>query len=272
MFQEQWVDDAAISYAAVEDSIPKQAVIRLVELLSGKRRIVRAYLNARRSLQPGAGIFASAMRSLDLKVAYDAGKLATMPTQGPLVVVANHPFGVIDGLVLCHLVSLIRKDFKVVAMNTLCNVPEVREHVLPINFADTRAAAQTSARSRRAAKMHLEAGGCLIIFPAGAVSTSRRVFGLATDTEWHPFVARLIIGTQAGVLPVYFEGQNSFFFQLVSRFSVTLRLSLLMQEAARRIGTKVEVRIGGFHSFDSLRGYVEPKALISHLRTVTYAS
>ena len=266
LFERRWIGNADISYAAPEDSAPKQAVIRLVEQLSGKRRIIKAYRHVCRSHRPGADIFASAVNSLDLTVAYDASKLVAVPREGPLVVVANHPFGVIDGLVLCHLIALARRDFKVVAMSTLCCVPEIREHVLPINFAATREAAQISARSRRLAKMHLNAGGCVIIFPAGAVSTSRHVFGPAEDAEWHPFVARLIVAAGAPVLPVHFTGQNSLLFQLVSQFSSTLRLSLLMQEAAKRIGTKVDARIGDVLPFDHLRAFTEPKALIDHLR------
>ena len=134
------------------------------------------------------------MRGLDVNVHYDAARLAAVPRRGPLVVVANHPFGVVDGLVLCHLVSLVRDDFKVVAMSTLCRVPEVRDYVLPINFADTPEAAATSARSRREARALLKDGGCLIIFPGGAVSTSREPFGRAVDNDWHPFAGRLIMG------------------------------------------------------------------------------
>jgi putative hemolysin len=124
-----------ISYAAPEDSVPRQAMIRLVERLSGRQRIVRAYEEARRSLRPGDDIWALAVRSLGIAVRYSADRLAAVPRQGPLVVVANHPFGVVDGLVVCHLIASVRTDFKIVAMSTLCRVPEVRDHVLPINFA-----------------------------------------------------------------------------------------------------------------------------------------
>jgi putative hemolysin len=271
MRSDGWIGEHAISYAAAEDSAPKQAVIRLVERLSGKQRIVRAYLDAQRALRSGDDIFAIAMRTLELSVVYDARKLEAIPRTGPLVVVANHPFGVIDGLVLCHLIRLARPDFKVVAMSTLCRVPEVRDHVLPINFAETRQAAQTSAQSRRAAKRHLESGGCLIIFPAGAVSTARRVFGPAEDGDWHPFVGRLVQSTRATTLPVYFRGQNSLMFQLASRISPTLRLSLLMQEAVRRIGTEIEVHVGRPIGFEQIGHLNDPKALTRQLRAETYA-
>jgi putative hemolysin len=260
-----------ISYAAPEDSLPRQVVIRLIERLSARRRILRAYEEARSTLRPGDDIWAVAMRCLDITLRYSAEKLAAVPRKGPLVVVANHPFGVVDGLAVCHLVASLRTDFKVVAMSTLCRVPEIREHVLPIDFAGTRAAATVSARSRRAARALLDAGGCLIIFPAGAVSTARRLLGPADDADWHPFVGRMIIDHEAAVLPVRFEGKNGLLFQLASRVSPMLRLSLLLQEAANRMGTTVDAHVGDVLPFAALRAIRDPKALVDHLRRVTYA-
>src|SRR5262249_9014542 len=152
----------------------------------------------------------------------------------------------------------------------LCHMPEVREHVLPINFANTRDAIATSARSRSAARLLLAGGGCVLIFPAGAVSTSRQPFGPAEAAPWHPFVGRLILSTAACLLPVYFAGQNSWLFQMASRVSPTLRLSLLLREAARRIGSEVEAHVGDVLTFDTLSTFNDPKALVDHLRSVTY--
>ena len=271
MFGRATLSSEAITYAALEDSGLKQAVIRLIERVSGQRRLVRLYQEARRGLRPGDDIFGVAVRSLDLRLRCNAERLATVPRTGPLVVVANHPFGVVDGLVLCHLAAQVRPDFKVVAMSTLCRVPEVRDHVLPINFANTREAVATSARSRAAARAHLRAGGCLVIFPAGGVSTAENVFGPAIDAPWHPFAGRLVQGAEAAVLPVRFAGQNSRLFQLVSRISPTLRLSLLMGEARSRIGSEVRVQIGDVLPYDELRAIAAPKALVEHLRQVTHA-
>lgn len=259
-----------LTYAAPDDPLPKQAVIRLVERLSGRARLERLYGEVRRSLRPGDNVWARAVHQLRLRVPHDADRLAAVPRQGPLVVVANHPFGVIDGLVLCYLTSLVRPDLKVVAMSTLRRVPEVRPYVLPIDFAGTREALAESARSRTAARAHLARGGCLVIFPAGAVSTSRTPLGPAVDADWHPFVGRLVAGAGATVLPVYFAGQNTRLFQLASRISPTLRLALLMREAARRVGREVEVGVGAPVPFDSLRGLDGAGRLAEHLRDVTY--
>ncbi len=271
MMRSQPFDDIALSYAAPEDGKLKQAVIRVVERLSGQHRAERIYREVKRGLGPGSNVWGEAVRGLNVKVDYDAARLASVPRTGPLVVVANHPFGVVDGLVLCHLVSQVRADFKVVAMSTLCRVPEVRDYVLPINFAETPEAAATSARSRREARSLLRSGGCLIIFPGGAVSTARAPFGRAVDNEWHPFAGRLIMGSRAAVLPVHFEGQNSRLFQLVSRVSMTLRISLLVRETLRRIGSDVRVRIGAVLSFEELGPTSDPKALVAALRALTYA-
>jgi putative hemolysin len=271
MLSYQRLEEPALSYAAPEDGRLKRAVIRTVERLSGQERAQRIYREVKAGLGPQSNVWAEAVRGLNVRVAYDAERLAAVPRSGPLVVVANHPFGVVDGLVLCHLVSLVRHEFKVLAMSTLCRVPEVRDYVLPINFAETAEAAATSARSRREARLLLKAGGCLIVFPGGAVSTSREPFGRAVDADWHPFTGRLILASRAAVLPVQFEGQNSRLFQLVSRFSYTLRLSLLVRETLSRMGSDIHVRIGDVLPFEVLGATGDPKRLVDRLRVLTYA-
>lgn len=260
---------AIISYAAPEDGPLKRAVIRLVELASGQRLLLRRYRQAREQVGGEGDIWSLALRSLDITPVFDPARLAAIPRTGPLLVVANHPFGVVDGLMICDLVAKVRKDFKVVAMSTLNRIPEVRAHVLPINFAGTREAMTTSARSRAAARATLAGGGCLIIFPAGGISTARRPFGPAIDGPWHPFVGKLAIATRATVLPVHFAGQNSDLFQVASWISLTLRLSLLLREAIRLIGRELTVRIGDPLPFAALPP-LKAEELTLHLRAVTY--
>lgn len=261
------------TYAAPEDGGAKGAFIRTVERLSGRTRLDRVYARARAGFRPGDDPFAAAVAGLRLTVRHDPARLAAVPREGhPLVVVANHPFGLVDGLALCHLAGTARRDVRVVAMSTLRAIPEIRDRVFPINFAPTRAAAAESARARHAARAHLAAGGSLVIFPAGAVSTARSPLGPAADGPWHPFVGRLVAGAEAAVLPVRFGGQNSRLFQFASRASQTLRLALLMGEAASRIGTEIEAVVGEVIPFDDLRPLAaDPQALTDRLRRVTLA-
>jgi putative hemolysin len=86
----------------------------------------------------------------------------------------------------------------------------------------------------------------------------------------YPLTGRLVQGAEAAVLPVRFEGQNSRLFHLASRVSPTLRLSLLLREAVRRMGSEVVVRVGEAVPFEDLRAFADPKALVGHLRRVTY--
>ena len=113
MLHSQPLSQVALSYAAPEDSALKQGVIRLVETLSGQQRAEQIYREVKRGLRPDSNVWSEAVRGLAINIHYDAARLAAVPQHGPLVVVANHPFGVADGLILCHLVSLVRQDFKV---------------------------------------------------------------------------------------------------------------------------------------------------------------
>src|SRR6185437_9577476 len=196
--------------------------------------------------------FDAAMRRLELRIVANEDALARWPKTGPLVVVANHPFAALDGLIICHLVSKVRSDFRVLTNSVLHRAEEVRTFLLPVDFADTQAALQTNLRTRAEAKLHLTKGGCLIVFPAGGVST--------TPSLWH---------SRAVDAPVFFAGQNSRLFQLASHVSMTLRLSLLFKEIHDRIGTAVHVRVGDVIACDTLPS--ERQLFMRALRERTYA-
>jgi putative hemolysin len=188
-----------------------------------------------------------------------------------VVVVANHPFGVLDGIVIGYLVGRVRPDFKVLTHSLLCRVAELQPYLLPIDFAETPAATATNLRSRAEALSWLGNGGVLVVFPGGAVSTSERLFGRrAVDPEWKLFTAKAITRAQATVVPMFFEGQNSRLFQVASHISLTLRLSLLFNEVRNKIGSVVAVRIGAPVAYAELSHIADRKALADYLRRATY--
>jgi putative hemolysin len=258
------------SYAAPDDPWVKRALIRLVERATGQPYLKWQYLSYRAHPDPGS-FWAAAIRRLELKVQCNEETLETWPRTGAFVVVANHPFGVLDGLVISHLTAKVRNDFKVLTNAVLNRAEEIREHLIPIDFAETEEALHTNLRSRAEAKLHLMHGGCLIVFPAGGASTVKKVWHRrAFDTEWKVFIGRLITQAKAPVAPVYFAGQNSRLFQIASHISMTLRLALFFKEVYNKIGATLPVRVGPPIPYEELARF-DRKVLMDHLRDVTYA-
>ncbi|HMB77594.1 MAG TPA: lysophospholipid acyltransferase family protein [Kiloniellaceae bacterium] len=259
-----------LSYANPADPLERRLFIGAVEKMTGQLRLKRLYRHYQLHGDKTASFWDEAVKRLGLKLDCDMTALAKIPKSGPLVVVANHPFGVIDGLVLCHLVSRIRPDIKVMAHEVLLRAPEIREFILPISFTGSRAARVGNIESCRRAIAHVKSGGPLVIFPSGGIATAERLFGRAVDLPWQPFAARVMIAARATVLPVYFEGQNSHLFQAVSRLSQPGREALLMREAARRIGSAVPLRIGAPIPFETLERMGDAEAILHQLRQITY--
>ncbi|MEI9995462.1 MAG: lysophospholipid acyltransferase family protein [Rhizomicrobium sp.] len=265
-------DIDTFSYADPADPRLKRLFIRIVERITGQPYLKWLYDDNRANPVPGEDFWDAAVRKLELHVKYNADALAKWPKAGPLVVVANHPFGVLDGLLICHLVAKVRKDFRVLTNAVLLRAEEVKEFLLPVDFAETEEALKTNLRTRAEAKSHLMKGGCLVVFPAGGVSTTPTIWHKrAIDTEWKNLTARLIAQAKAPVAPVYFAGQNSRLFQIASHISMTLRLSLIFKEVHDRIGSDVHIRLGDILPYDRLAGINDRQSVMDKLKEITYS-
>jgi putative hemolysin len=260
------------SYASPEDPLFRRWVIRAIEVMTGQPKLKRLYLENQTNPMPGESFWDAAVRKLNLKIDVNRQELAQIPPTGPCVIVANHPFGVLDGILICWLVAQVRTDFKVLTNALLYRAEEVRPFLLPIDFEETKAALETNLKSRAESKKLLEDGGVLVIFPGGTVSTTKKPFDkVAEDPEWKTFTARMIIQGKAPVVPVFFAGQNSRLFQICSHVSMTLRLSLLFKEVHDRIGKTLSLRIGKRIPYTDLTAIKDRKELMDFLRTQTYA-
>jgi putative hemolysin len=261
----------AVTYCNPEDPLLRRSLVRSVEFLTGQPKINGIYQSYRRDASGGGGDFwADAMDKLALTIRYDPDCLARVPREGALLVVANHPYGVVDGLGLCYLVSQIRPDFKFIAHATFGRAPELEPYLIPIQFDGESAALRANVSSRRTALRHLEDGGAIVIFPAGRVATAPRVFDQAIDAPWKPFCATMILRSRASVLPMHFEGKNSWLFHLVSHFSEGLREALLLGEACRRIGSEIVAHVGRTISFDEVEELHDKQLLLDFLRGEVY--
>ena len=261
---------ADFTYAAPEDAAWRRRLIHGIEQLTGKPRLWRLYADYCAG-PVSQDFFAESVERLALSVDIDHRELARIPREGPLVVVANHPFGVVDGLVLGYLLSRVRPDFRILVNSVLYRLPELQPFLLPIDFAETREARATNIATRRRALDDLLDGRAVAIFPGGTVSTAATPLGRAVDPAWKPFVGRLVQEGRASVVPVFFEGQNSRVFQLASQLSMTLRLSLLFREVVNKMGGEVKLRIGAPLSHAQLAHFEDRRALTDHLRHLTYA-
>ena len=263
------IDD--FSYASPDDPLPRKLGIRCVELLTGKPYLKRLYRDFHRAGLPRSQFFDEAVDRLDLRVNWHGSPLDKIPADGPLIFVANHPYGVLDGIIICQLAARTRGDFKILINSVLCRAPELDDYVLPVNFEPTSQALQTNLASRKTAREHLSAGGSLIVFPAGGVSTTPKIFSReAFDEDWAPLVGQLIRRTKARVVPVFFEGQNSMPFQLASHVSYALRVALIFREVRRRVGSSLDVVVGEPLDFPDLEPHMPPANLARMLQWHTH--
>jgi putative hemolysin len=236
------------TYAHPGQSRFRRGLIRAVETLTGQPKLRRLYLDwAWNGSAPGVPVFSAALRQLRIepRVVAGAQHLDAAPASGGLLLVANHPFGVVDGLTIGHLAMQLRGNVRILTNSLLCRVPEVDPYLLPVDFSGTPEARRLTAETRRKAATLLAAGKVVAVFPAGGVATANRpLTGRAVDAPWHPFVGRLATIPGVTTLPVHFSGQNSRLFQIASHTSYPLRVALIFHETRRRIGCPVELRVG----------------------------
>ncbi len=264
-----------LTYASDSDPRLKRWLIGAIEGWSGRERFLPLYRRWRDEIVPNSPrVFTDMLGLVDVRLSVDS-KSGPWPLQvpktTPLVIVSNHPFGIGDGISILALAEQLDRPFKVLINQQLMRIPEVAPYSLPIDFEETRAAQLTNLKSRKEALAALAAGVTIIVFPAGGVATAPTPFGRAVDLPWKLFTARMIQTAKASVLPVWFEGQNGPLFHFVSKFSLTLRLSLLVAEFRRFAGSTVRIRIGPVVPFEALPNKGDRKLLTEELHQMVHA-
>ena len=237
----------------------------LVEALPGVRALNQLYLESHGRAGPRFPDRALATLGVTCE---PRGGVDVIPAAGPVIVVANHPTGALDGLVLLSLVARRRPDVKLLANRWLAHVGALRDDLLLVEaFGDRR---RHNHRAMREAVRWLRAGGALCAFPSGTVSHLQLRSRTVSDPSWRDGAARLARLTGSPVVPCFIDGHNSRLFQLAGLLHPWLRTALLPRELLRRRGTRVVVHVGDALRLDARDGAADP-VVTRRLRDAVYA-
>lgn len=213
--------------------------------------------------------FDSVSHVLKLQEDIDLPAEFEFPKQGPLIIVANHPFGIIDPIMLARWAAQFRPDLKVMTNSLMLAMKELEDHVIPVDpFGGEKAAKKNLAPMKEAIRL-LRGGGTLVIFPAGEVASYKPGRGI-DEPKWSNHVGSLVRRTQATVLPVYFPGSNSALFHAAGLIHPRLRTTLLLREFCNRANTPVPMRVGHPIPYSRLKKFEDDESLTRYLRIHTF--
>lgn len=228
---DQPYDQKRLSYANTFKNPYKKFIIQAMELFTGKLTLLRKIRKFEAMGVPfGQPFWGQALGVMGIDVVTPIEESNKIPKTGPLVITANHPHGLVDGMVLAELVGRVRKDYKILTRSLLTGVMEIDEFMIPVPFPHEDDSLNKNLEMRKTAMEHLKGGGVIIIFPSGAVSSSDTMFGPVVEKMWNPFTAKMIQKSGADVLPIYFPGSNSRLYQIANQISATIRQGLLIRE------------------------------------------
>lgn len=260
-----------ISYANSAQTRGGRVVIRTMENLTGRIKLIKRAKGYERDVAEGQDFWQVMVERYGLSLDIASGSLASIPKSGPVILIANHPYGILDGLMMGHILSQTRGDFRILAHSVFQKAEDLHRVILPVSFDETKEAVALNLQTRKASLDYLAEGGAIGIFPGGGVSTAAKPLARPLDPGWRSFTARMIAKSQATVVPVFFEGQNSRVWQIASHLHVTLRMALYINEFGKRVDTSVRVHVGEPIRRATLDERVkDPKSLMAFLRDKTY--
>ena len=212
-----------------------------------------------------------ALSLLGVNVELDSQELKRIPKSGPSVVVANHPFGVVEGLILMQMLKAVRPDVKIMANFMLGLIPEMKEHLIAVDPFGRKDSHLGNISGLKAAVKWVRSGGMLAVFPAGEVASLNLKGVKVEDPVWSPTVGGIIKRTGASATPVFFHGRNSLLFQAAGMVHPSLRTVLLPRENLKKKTGPVEFAVGNTVSGERLSSFESKQELMEYLRFRTYS-
>lgn len=259
-------------------------IVAMVPALEGKRKLINAairllaidkvnWIHAHNCATPGPEFCAGIIRDLDLKLRIDNEEILDNLPEGPFITVSNHAYGALDGIILIDIVGRRFPKFKVMVNMILNKITAMRPNFIAVDAlaSDDPKKRAVSMNGIKEAIAQVRSGEPLGFFPAGAVSKINK-HGWLEDREWQPTIGRLIKQLQVPVVPIFFHGGNSWWFNLLGLISWQLRTLRLPAEVFNKKGRTIHISVGQPISVEEQKLHAStPEELCAYLKERTYA-
>ena len=264
-------DMRRLSYSGTFTNPLKVISIRAIEWITAKVKLLQMIRSFEKSGAPvGVTFWSKAVAHMGIRIDTPPEEIARIPKTGAVIVVANHPHGLVDGMIMGELVSRVRPDFRILTRSLLTGIPEIEEFMIPVPFPHEENSRELGLQMRDLTMTHLAEGGVVILFPAGKVACSKTWFGPAIEAEWNVFTHKMITKSGALILPIHFTGQNSRAYQIANKLAATMRQGLLLYEIRRALFKPQRPHVGMPLSADELEKWKgNPRGFLAWLREHT---
>lgn len=277
------IDDKKVETPIKRTVLDYDDIVAMVPKAAGHRKLINRLLHwlsvdkvndvhDRYCDNPGPEFSRNLLKDFDINLRVDGRDVLDSLPEGAFITVSNHPFGALDGISLIALMGTLRPDFKVMVNMVLNHISAMRPNFIAVDAlaSDDPAKQAVSKKGIMEAIRQVRSGHPLGFFPAGAVSKINGSLRIE-DREWQPTIIRLIRQMGVPVVPIYFHGHNSAFFNILGVISWQLRTLRLPTEVWRKCHSTIHISVGDIIPPEKIKEFGDnDKALGDFLKATTY--